>query len=254
MARKLYDNNSAEPFKLSRSKIDLFVKCPRCFYLDRKLGIARPDMPGWPINSAIDELLKREFDLHRAKGEAHPLMKHYGIDAVPFAHEKMDEWRDSLRRGIQYLHKPTGLILTGGIDDLWVKSSSELIIVDYKATSTVKEITLDDEYKGGYKRQIEIYQWLFRQNGFAVSNQAYFVFCNGKKDGASFDGKLEFDVTLVPYRGDDSWVLPVVFKIKACLESNQIPLPATDCQYCQYTNAIIKATLTPNIPAATPTP
>lgn len=29
---------------------------------------------------------------------AHPLMTQYGVDAVPFQHEKMDEWRDSFRR------------------------------------------------------------------------------------------------------------------------------------------------------------
>ena len=63
------------PFKLSRSKVDLFVECPKCFYLDRKLGVGRP--PGYPfsLNSAVDTLLKKEFDIHRAKREAHPLME-----------------------------------------------------------------------------------------------------------------------------------------------------------------------------------
>ncbi|EKE12188.1 MAG: hypothetical protein ACD_13C00277G0004, partial [uncultured bacterium] len=37
----LYEPNSAKSFKLSRSKIDLFLECPRCFYLDRRLGIGR---------------------------------------------------------------------------------------------------------------------------------------------------------------------------------------------------------------------
>jgi len=85
-----YDGNSSELFRLSRSKIDLFINCPRCFYLDRKLGVAQP--PGFPfsLNSAVDKLLKKEFDIHRAKREAHPLMRHYTIDAVPFAHPKLD--------------------------------------------------------------------------------------------------------------------------------------------------------------------
>src|SRR3989344_2643553 len=96
-AKNLFNPLSDEPFRLSRSKIDLFLNCPRCFYLDRRLGVAQP--PGFPfsLNSAVDELLKKEFDSHRAKGTAHPLMKAYSIDAVPFDHEKMDEWRDALR-------------------------------------------------------------------------------------------------------------------------------------------------------------
>lgn len=61
--RNLYDKNSKTLFRLSRSKIDLFLECPRCFYLDRKLGVARP--PGFPfsLNSAVDKLLKKEFDI-----------------------------------------------------------------------------------------------------------------------------------------------------------------------------------------------
>ena len=49
----LYTPNASEPFKLSRSKIDLFLSCPRCFYFDRKLGVGRP--PGFPfaLNSAV---------------------------------------------------------------------------------------------------------------------------------------------------------------------------------------------------------
>ncbi len=37
--RNLYDPASKEPFRLSRSKIDLFLECARCFYLDRRLGV-----------------------------------------------------------------------------------------------------------------------------------------------------------------------------------------------------------------------
>src|SRR3989344_1474051 len=112
--RNLYDPESEIPFKISRSKIDLFLNCPRCFYFDRRLGVGQP--PGYPfsLNSAVDKLLKKEFDIHRAKGTAHPLMQQYGIDAVPFAHEKIDEWRDALRRGIAFHHGDTNFLVTGG--------------------------------------------------------------------------------------------------------------------------------------------
>ncbi|NQV13509.1 MAG: hypothetical protein HQ530_04395, partial [Parcubacteria group bacterium] len=116
--RNLYDPESKKPYRFSRSKIDLFLNCPKCLYLDRRLGVGQP--PGYPfnLNSAVDALLKKEFDIHRAKGTPHPMMKTYKIDAVPYEHEKMDEWRDSLRRGIQYLHEPSNLLVTGGVDDV----------------------------------------------------------------------------------------------------------------------------------------
>lgn len=236
--RNLYDPKSSEPFKVSRSKIDLFIKCPKCFYLDRRLGVGQP--PGYPfsLNTAVDKLLKKEFDFHRAEGTPHPLMKAYGLDAVPFQHEKMDEWRDSLRKGITYLHPETNLIITGGVDDVWVNPDGELIIVDYKATSKEEEITeLNKSWQDGYKRQMEVYQWLFRKNGFKVSNTGYFVYCNGNSDKEAFDAKLEFDINVIPYTGDDSWVEGKILEIKKCLDGD-VPNSNPDCDFCNYREAV----------------
>lgn len=35
-------NHLSTAYKISRSKLDLFIRCPRCFYLDRRLGINQP--------------------------------------------------------------------------------------------------------------------------------------------------------------------------------------------------------------------
>lgn len=236
--RNIFDPASSDPFKISRSKLDLFLNCPRCFYLDRRLGVGRP--PGFPfnLNSAVDALLKKEFDIHRTNATAHPLMDKYGIDAVPFNHEKMDEWRDSLRRGVQFLHEKTYLLLTGGVDDVWVNPAGELIIVDYKATSKSGEVSLDAEWQIGYKRQMEIYQWLFRKNGFNVSDIGYFVYCNGDADKEAFDGKLEFDVRLIPYKGDDKWIEKAIANAHKCLMSDTIPNASENCDFCNYVSAV----------------
>jgi len=233
-AKYLYDKNSEGYFKLSRSKIDLFISCPRCFYLDRVLGTSQP--PGFPfaLNSAVDHLLKQEFDTHRVAGTKHPLIGKYGVDAKPAAHEDLDTWRDPFK-GVQFLHKPTNLYVFGAIDDLWINSNDEYIVVDYKSTSKAEEITaLDKDWQNGYKRQMEVYQWLLRKNGYKVSNTGYFVYCNGDTDKKAFDGKLEFDVTLIPYVGDDSWVEPALFDIKKCLESDTIPESGEGCDFCAY--------------------
>ncbi len=235
--RSRFDPSSAEPYTVSRSGIDRFVECPRCFYLEKRLGIARPDMPGWALNSAVDELLKREFDIHRARGVAHPLMKKYHIDAIPYAHEELDAWRDSLRRGIQFFHEPSGLIIRGGIDDVWVTPEGKLHIVDYKATSKKDEVNIDGLYQQGYKRQMEVYQWLFRKNGFPVSDIGYFVYCNGKSDKEAFDAKLEFDIVVIPYTGDDSWVEGTIMAISNCLRAKKIPASDRTCHYCGYVSA-----------------
>jgi hypothetical protein len=234
-----FNPESKEPFRISRSKVDTFSECPRCSYLDLKLGVKRPSGPSFTLNNAVDELFKREFDAHRAKGTTHPLMKQYGVDAVPFNDPRMDEWRDALRKGIGYLHTPTNLFLRGGIDDIWQTPSGELIVVDYKATSKREGPSTEDDLYPSYMRQMEIYQWLFRRNGFSVSPTGYFVYANGKSDREAFDAKLEFDIVLIPYAGSDAWVEPTLHRLKEMLLSDEIPAMGTafgggPCDYCTY--------------------
>lgn len=92
-SRNLYEPGSEKPFRLSRSKVDSFLNCKRCFYLDRRMGISHP--PGFPfnLNSAVDQLLKSEFDHYREISQPHPLMTKYGVDAVPYQHEELESWR-----------------------------------------------------------------------------------------------------------------------------------------------------------------
>jgi len=235
-SKNIFDPASRETFKISRSKIDLFLECPRCFYLDRRLGISRP--PGFPfsLNAAVDALLKKEFDIHRAKQTTHPLMKAYGIEATPFQHKDLKEWRENFK-GIQVLHAKTNLIITGAIDDIWCSPKGELMVVDYKATSKNSEVNLDADWQISYKRQIEVYQWLLRQKGFKVSDIGYFVYVNGKTDVAAFDGKLEFDVKIISYKGSDQWVNGAIDDLYRCLMGDKLPAAGADCDYCSYREA-----------------
>ena len=236
MAKRLFDAKSKEPFEISRTKLELFLNCPRCFYLDRKFGISRPSFPAFTLNSAVDALLKKEFDIHRSKKEAHPLMKNYGIDLIPFQHEKMEEWRHNFT-GVRYLHRATNFLVFGAIDDLWVDKDGTLFVVDYKSTSSDYEVNLDGEYKVAYKRQVEIYQWLLRKNGFKVSDIAYFVYANGRKDLKAFAARLEFNISVLAYSGNSDWVEQVVIDAKHCLEQPNIPEAEYECEYCNYRKA-----------------
>lgn len=237
-SRNLYDPNSSAPFKLSRSRLENFINCPCCFYLDRRLGIDRPSMPGFTLNSAVDHLLKKEFDAYRAKPEPHPLMIENRINAVPFAHPDLDVWRENFK-GLQFHHTATNFIITGAVDDLWITPNKQLIVVDYKSTSKDGEVNLDDHWKASYKRQMEVYQWILRRMGFDVQHTGYFVYANGRKDPGAFNGTLSFRLTILPYNGDDSWVEPALMKAKACLDAD-IPNPSEDCDFCGYRALIRK--------------
>lgn len=242
-----YQPGQAAPFKVSRSKIELFVQCPRCFWLDVRLKIKRPDGPPFQINKAIDELFKKEFDGYRVKGEPHPLMVEFGVAAIPFQHEQLNTWRETFT-GVVAVHKPTNLHVFGAVDDLWVNAAGEVIVADYKATAKDKDITLDAGWQDSYKRQMEVYQWLLRQNGLTVSNTGYFVYANGRLDLDGFFGKVEFRTKLIPYTGDDAWVEPTLVKMKACMDQADMPPVGRSamggtCDYCSYARQRTELTL-----------
>ncbi len=237
-----YQPGQKTAYKVSRSKIDDFVNCPRCFWLDRRLKISKPDTPPFQINKAVDELFKKEFDEYRRNGKPHPLMLEFEVDAIPFAHSELEKWRQNFV-GVQYLHKPTNLLIFGAVDDLWTNPAGEVMVVDYKATAKKSEVSLDAPWQIAYKRQVEIYQWLLRHNDLNVSNTAYFVYTNGRLDLDGFFDKVEFRTKVIPYIGNDEWIEPVIFKMKECLEQSTMPSPGEDCEYCSYAKARTTLTL-----------
>jgi hypothetical protein len=84
---------------------------------------------------------------------------------------------------------------------------------------------------------MEMYQWLLRRNGLKVSDTGYFVYCNGRTDRQAFDGRLEFEVALIPYQGSDRWVEEAIVAAHDCLMGAEIPKANPACDYCSYIEA-----------------
>ena len=188
---------------LSRYALDQFIKCPLCFYTQRKLGLKPPAMIPLTLALATDALLKNEFDAVRASGASHPLWKQYGINVAAFQHTELDLWRNN-KNGIRVRHESTGAEIFGA----------------------------------GYKRQMDVYQWLFRQSGFKVSSVGYFLYINGIKQKKFYenglDGVMHFDTTLIPYESTDSWIEKTSSDAVSCINTSAIPNSGEDCDNCRY--------------------
>jgi CRISPR/Cas system-associated exonuclease Cas4 (RecB family) len=244
-----YSPGQTAPFKVSRSKIELFVQCPRCFWLDVRYKITRPNSPPFNINKAIDELFKKEFDVHRKAGTQHPLQVKFKISAKPYDHKDIDTWRENFV-GVFTVHEPTNLHVFGAVDDVWVNEQGELIVVDYKATAKDKEITSlgpVGSWQDSYRRQMETYQWLLRANGHKVSDTGYFVYANGDASKDAFNDVVEFRTNVFPHHGSDAWVEDTLASMKACMEGD---MPAVGqaamggpCDFCMYARQRTELTL-----------
>ena len=216
------------------------MNCPACFWMNRVKGIKFPGMPGFLLNTATDTLLKKDFDRYRELQKPHPFMERNGLGhLVPYKHYDFETWTKSLQLGLRTYYEPADLLIGGGLDDVWHDpQTDEIFVVDYKSTAgkrnedltALQPITLNGVYKESYKRQMDMYQWILRQNGFNVSKTGYFVYVNGDQhfeDGmleeSSNKANMKFDVQLLSYEADDSWVEQTILDLKNCLEQDNCP-------------------------------
>lgn len=239
-ASTIYTPNQADVFSVSRSKVADFRKCRRCFYLDRVRGLQRPSTPGWSLNATTDLLLKKEFDKCREKQIPHRIMEVHGLThVVPFKHEEMDKWRDSLRHGLSVRFKSTNIILKGGVDDIWWDTKArKLVVVDYKSQASSTRVTVENyllpTYRKSYAEQMDFYAYLLQEMGFEVSETAYFYVCNANRDAEAFGGNLNFHESLVPYAWNDTWVEPTIGEMIQVMNSTEVPGGNPSCENCAY--------------------
>ena len=263
------------PFELSRSKVESFIKCPACFWLDRAKGVKFPSIPSFNINSNTDKLLKRDFDSVRGR-ETHPSLAKAGLShLIPFDHEDLEKWTNSLHFGLtpnhfNTLHEETNILFGGGLDDvLQNRSTGELHIVDFKSTSNQSNepyrVNLEGQWKASYKRQMDMYIWLMRSKGFKTSDIGYFVYVDGLHDGIKgmlehgqslvelpkdyapmktlYDqtGVMYFGLAVLEYKADTSWVPKALKDIRECLMMSACPEHSSGCEHQTFllqTNAV----------------
>ena len=241
-----YSPNQKEDFKISRGKFTNFLTCKRCFYLDRVKGLDPPGTPGWTLNETTDLLLKKEFDYCRERQIPHRLFIENKLsNVVPFDHPEIDNWRDSLHKGLMLRHKDTNIILTGGVDDIWQHNiSKQLIIVDYKSQAKLgrldKQDYLEDPYHEAYKIQMDFYAYLLSGMGFDVHQTSYFLVCNAKRDDQEFKKRMNFDEYLVPYNWNIDWIDNKIDEMVSLMNSRQVPEQNLSCKNCAYSEQYAK--------------
>ena len=239
-ASSIYNPGQTEDFKISRGRFSNFLTCSRCFYLDRVIGLSEPGMPGWTLNETTDLLLKKEFDECRENQIPHRLFAQYGLDhVVPFEHPSMNDWRDSLRKGLMARYKDSNIILSGGVDDIWFDTKKEcLIVVDYKSQANNRPVEtesyLASPYHEGYKIQMDFYNYLLNLMGFPVGDTSYFLVVNANRGASGFHGVMEFEETIVPYQHDISWLDEQVQNMMDCMNSDKLPESHLSCENCAY--------------------
>ena len=269
--RGKFDPSNPNPYELSRGRVENFLKCKACFWLEQIKKVKPPEIPSFTINTTTDILLKRDSDFVRGKSSL-PIWQEAGLGhMIPYNHEDLEKWTNSLHYGLNEsyfntIHKDTNIKLGGGIDDVFLNTKTDQVhIVDYKSQAQgtrspekyeVKPSSIDDPWKVGYKRQMDMYIWIARQKGLNVSNTGYFVYVDAqhKHIEGMLDEKnpsiawLKFNALIIPYEADLNWIEPTLFEIKDFL-MNQSSMPNhtpkgedfSGCDLGRYANEMIEA-------------
>ena len=243
-------NFGGDRWKLSRTRLDQFMECQRCFWIESVEGVKKPESFAFRLHNALDKLFKSESDLIRQGGIFEGVSVIEGIlkeagGLHPAIHPKMKTWQNSFH-GVSYNH-PTGVTVHGGIDDLWASGDpsnpSEYFVVDYKGTARDKPVTNPQSLLyDSYRRQMDIYLYLLKKNGLNMSNTTYFVYAIGRDWEPTFGNALKFDTIWLTYQADDSWVENSINEALACLKRspNDVPASGPDCHMCRYRAAMAK--------------
>ena len=249
-------NFGGKDWKLSRSRIEGYMKCQRCFYFNNRYGVAPPY--GFPLtlNNAVDTLFKTESDWYRNGGQLRigSLGKILAkLKCEPVRHKLMNQWRDPFT-GVEYKHPETGMLVHGGIDDLWVTTTPQgkkvCHVIDYKSTAAETGKPAPKVYEA-YQRQMDVYHWLLVNNGVSMSPITYFVYAIGNASAAMFPDSMRFDMKVKAYRVNTAWIEPTLVEILECLETpiKNMPPRSPNCDDCKYRQAItdlkVYATLKP---------
>ncbi len=217
-----------KPIQLSPNSLNLFLECPRCFWLDKKQGIKRPPPYPYALNTAVDILLKKEFDNYRIKNEPHPLIAAHNIPAKLFSNQDLlNQWRSNFV-GIRFYDPELAATIFGAVDDVLEFADGKLAPLDYKSTGSSVPTIYDR-----FQLQMDIYTYLLEKNGFSTPRKGYLAFYVVEK-GNGFGGRLPFREELHEIETNPSDV-PQLFKEAVATLRRVVPPPhSQDCQFGQW--------------------
>jgi len=223
-----------KPIQLSPNSLNLFLECQMCFWLEKRQGIKRPPPYPYSLNSAVDILLKEEFDSYRMKGEVHPLILSNNIPAKLFSNQKLlNQWRSNFS-GIRFYDDKLDATLFGAVDDILEFENGQLAPLDYKSTGSSVANIYDR-----FQIQMDIYTYLLEKNGFSTPRKGYLAFYIVDKKN-SFGDRLPFKKELYEIETNPSDIPDLFKEAVNVLRNDKPPRHSPDCPFGKWFSSVQK--------------
>ncbi len=211
--------------QLSPSALNIFLECPKCFWLEYGAGISRPKGPFPSLPGGMDVLIKKYFDRYRAVGKLPPEIEGQVQGNLLPDVELLNKWR-SWRSGLSYYDKELDAVLVGALDDCLVHEG-QYIPVDYKTRGF-------DVKEGGesfYQNQLNCYSLLLEVHDLQQPSYAYLVYFIPKEFSEKNTVKFAVEVKKVATNSEKALE---VFRQAAALLRQPMPSAHSSCQFCSW--------------------
>lgn len=230
-----------ETISLSPSKLNDFVRCPRCFhdtYVSKVLkprGIF-PTLPG-----GMDLILKSYVDQYRGS------IPHGLAGLIPGVllrdHVQMGKWRH-WSTGPTFNDKENNIKLIGALDDC-IDDRGVMIPLDWKSKGQEPK----DDGSQYYQLQMDCYNLMLSENGFKVRDEAYVCYFwpttarGNSTNGRITTGVIEtlFGLKVFKYNCSAERAREKMIEAAKCLRGPR-PASSVDCEHCLYLAAEDKLT------------
>lgn len=208
--------------KLSPSSLNLFLECPRCFWLYLNKGLKRPSIPVATITTGLDKVVKEYFNLYRPKGILPPLLEGKVAGSL---------MRNFPNKGwLEFTDTKIGARLGGYLDECLDLGNNLYAALDHKTRGSKPENT-----HPAHQFQMDIYTFLLEQNRFPTKRIAYLVYYIPKS--VVSEKNLEFEIVVSQVKTDPERAEEVFY---AALNLLQKPIPLINnyCDFCKWTETL----------------
>jgi len=216
--------------RLSPSALNLFLECPKCFYLEYKLGIHRPKGPFPSLPGGMDILIKKHFDRCRLLGQM-PSEIAGKVEGRLFPDlEILNKWRN-WRSGLVYRDKESGVDLSGALDDCLV-AGGRYAPMDYKT----RGFDVKDGGELFYQNQMNCYELMLQGQGLPTVGLAWLIYWIPKE--IEKGGVVKFVIDVKKMSVDGETALRVLRAAAKTLQGTA-PKSHSACTFCSWGSGLI---------------
>lgn len=210
--------------RLSPSTLNLFLECPRCFWLEKNKNIKRPRGIFPSLPGGMDQVIKAYFDKYRQKNELPPEAKNRLNGKLLNNLDLLNRWRSWRSTDLVYEDKKLNAILSGALDDCLVENGF-YIPLDYKTRGS----DFNEDPRKYYQTQLDCYCLMLESSGYRTKNLAYLLYYWPEE--VLEDGLVRFKVEPLKVETNLESARKIFQQAVETLRGF-IPLASSECEYC----------------------